>query len=361
MISVENFNISGLSDDEVFQSREKFGRNSTNFKKQNELIKALKSLLKEPMVVLLLVTATIYFITGNTGDGIFLSVAIVLVSTISLYQDSKSRNALEKLKDLTKPHSKVIRNGETIDIKSEDIVIGDALIVEEGYGIAADGIIIHSNDFSVNESLLTGESLAVYKDKDKEDHFVYQGTSVASGLAIATVTAIGEKTQLGKIGKSIEDIVEEKTPIEIQIQNFVKKMVIAGVVIFLGVWLLNYFRTYDVLDSLLKALTLAMSILPEEIPIAFTTFMALGTWRLMKMGIVVKQMKTVETLGSATTICVDKTGTITKNEMSLVKVYTLNSKTITDVDAFQFNTDEQELITIAMWASEPIPFDGMEI
>ncbi len=135
MISVENFNIKGLSDSQVLQSRIKFGINRTNFKKENEFIKALKSLLKEPMVILLLVAATIYFITGNVGDGIFISVAIVLVSTISLYQDSKSRNALEKLKDLTKPHSKVIRNGEVIDIKSEDIVIGDALIVEEGHSI----------------------------------------------------------------------------------------------------------------------------------------------------------------------------------------------------------------------------------
>ncbi|WP_203226869.1 cation-translocating P-type ATPase [Confluentibacter flavum] len=361
MISVENFNIKGLSSNEVLQSRKQFGVNRANFKKENELIKALKSLLKEPMVILLLVTATIYFITGNVGDGIFLSVAIILVSTISLYQDSKSRNALEKLKDLTKPHSKVIRNGEVIDIKSEDIVIGDALIVEEGYTIAADGTIIHSNDFSVNESLLTGESLAVYKDKDKVDHFVFQGTTVASGLAIATVTAIGEKTKLGKIGKSLENIEEEKTPIEIQIQNFIKKMVIAGVVVFIGVWILNYFRTYDVLDSLLKSLTLAMSILPEEIPIAFTTFMALGTWRLLKMGIVVKQMKTVETLGSATTICVDKTGTITINEMSLVKVYSLKSNTVSDADSSTFKADEKELITLAMWASEPIPFDAMEI
>jgi P-type Ca2+ transporter type 2C len=361
MISVENFNIKGLSSDEVLQSRNESGVNSTNFKKENELIKAIKSLLQEPMVVLLLVTATIYFITGNIDDGIFLSVAILLVSTISLYQDSKSRNALDKLKDLTKPHSKVIRNGEIIDIKSEDIVIGDALVVEEGYSIAADGTIIHSNDFSVNESLLTGESLAIYKDKDKAEHFVYQGTSVASGLAIVTVTAIGENTQLGKIGKSIESIEEEKTPIEIQIQNFIKKMVIAGVVIFIGVWILNYFRTYDILDSLLKSLTLAMSILPEEIPIAFTTFMALGTYRLLKMGIVVKQMKTVETLGSATTICVDKTGTITENKMHLVKIYSLSSNTISDAESTTFKEDEKELITLAMWASEPIPFDAMEI
>lgn len=360
-MSAGKFKTDGLSHDQVLQSRAKHGANRVDYKKQNELVKSLKSLLKEPMVLLLLITATIYFITGNVGDGIFLSIAVVLVSTISLYQDSRSRNALEKLKDLTKPRSKVIRNGEVLDINSEDIVLGDALIVEEGYSIPADGDIIHSNDFSVNESLLTGESLSVYKNKEKKDHTIYQGTTVSSGLAIAIVSAIGEKTQLGKIGKRIEDIKEEKTPIEIQIQNFVKKMVIAGVVIFLGVWLLNYLRTYNVLDSLLRALTLAMSILPEEIPIAFTTFMALGTWRLLKLGIIVKQMKTVETLGSATTICVDKTGTITKNEMSLVKLYILESDSISDANNIKDKEAEQELIRLAMWASEPIPFDPMEI
>src|ERR1019366_1345504 len=129
-------------------------------------------------------------------------------------------------------------------------------------------------------------------------------------------------------GKSLEGIKEEKTPLELQIGNFVKKMVIAGAVVFVIVWVINFFHSHNVLDSLLKALTLAMSILPEEIPVAFTTFMALGAWRLMKMGIVVKQMKTVETLGSATVICTDKTGTITENKMSLAKLFVLTSQKI---------------------------------
>jgi P-type Ca2+ transporter type 2C len=137
-------------------------------------------------------------------------------------------------------------------------------------------------------------------------------------------------------------------------------MVIAGAVIFVVVWIVNYFHSYSILDSLLKALTLAMSILPEEIPVAFTTFMALGAWRLMKLGIVVKQMKTVETLGSASVICTDKTGTLTENKMSLAKLYALNSTRITNpVDPL--NDEEQALIRLAMWASEPIPFDPMEI
>ncbi|MFM9951449.1 MAG: cation-translocating P-type ATPase, partial [Saprospiraceae bacterium] len=355
-----NFNIHGLTPSQVLEAQEKYGYNRLDYKKENPFWEAIKSLAKEPMVLLLLVASSIYFISGKTGDGIFLASAIVLVAAISLYQDSRSRNALEKLKHFSQPNCKVIRDGEVVEIKSDDLVVGDSLMVEEGTAISADGVIVHSNDFSVNESILTGESLPVYKDQSKEDHFIYRGTTVSSGLAIATITAIGSATKLGKIGKSLESIQEERTPLELQIGNFVKKMVIAGAVVFLIVWAINYFKTYDILDSLLKALTLAMSILPEEIPVAFTTFMALGSWRLMKMGIVVKQMKTVETLGSATVICTDKTGTITENKMSLAGLYVLASqKTSKPEDAL--GEEEKALIRLAMFASEPIPFDPMEI
>jgi len=359
-MSSTNFNQSGLTSEQVLQARDKHGDNQLNYKKENGFLDAVKSIAKEPMVLLLLIASIIYFISGKNGDGIFLSSAIILVSAISLYQDSRSRNALEKLKNFTQAKCKVIRNNETIEINSEELVIGDYLIVEEGTFIAADGDIIQSNDFSVNESILTGESLSVEKDKSKEDHFVYRGTTVASGLAIAIITAIGNETKLGKIGKSLESIVEEKTPLELQISNFVKKMVIAGVIVFVIVWGINFIRSNDVLDSLIKALTLAMSILPEEIPVAFTTFMALGAWRLMKLGIVVKQMKTVETLGSATVICTDKTGTITENKVSLAKLFVLKTQKISSLDE-TLGDDEKELIRLAMWSSEPIPFDPMEV
>lgn len=137
-------------------------------------------------------------------------------------------------------------------------------------------------------------------------------------------------------------------------------MAIVGAIVCIIVWGINYFQSRLVLDSLLKALTLAMSILPEEIPVAFTTFMALGAWRLMKMGVVVKQMKTVETLGSATVICTDKTGTITENKMSLAKLFTLSTQKISDPEA-DLDETERELITLSMWSSEPIPFDPMEV
>lgn len=358
-MSPNNFDIKGLTDEEVLRSRKEFGSNALKFKKENGFLEALKGLVKEPMIVLLLVASLIYFISGQIDDGIFLLSAIVIVSVISLYQDAKSRNALEKLKEFTQPTCSVIRNGKTIQIKSEDLVIGDSLIVEEGTSIPADGIIVHSNDFSVNESILTGESFAVFKDKLHEDNSIYKGASVASGLAIATVTHIGNQTKLGKIGESLESISIEKTPLELQINNFVTKLVIAGAVVFLIVWGINYFQSYNFLDSLLKALTLAMSILPEEIPMALTAFMAIGALRLMKIGVVVKQMKTVETLGSATVICTDKTGTITENKMTLAKVFSLESLRISNPE--NANTSEKELIETAMWASEPIPFDPMEM
>lgn len=311
--------IKGLSGDEVLQSRAKYGPNSLAHQDKNTFLTSLIEMVKEPMFLLLLTATSIYFITGDFGNGIFMAVAIILVSTISLYQESKSRNAIEALKKLSQPKSKVIRNSEIIEIPSEEIVLGDFIQTEEGTFIPADGIIIQSNDFSVNESILTGESLAVFKNETAEKNQVFLGTIVTSGLAICKVTAIGNQTQLGKIGKSLETIIEEKTPLQMQMENFVKKMSLIGLVIFGFVWVINFYNSKDVLDSLLKALTLAMSIIPEEIPVAFTTFMALGAWRLMNMGIIVKQTKTVETLGGATVICTDKTGTITENKMSLAQ------------------------------------------
>jgi len=360
-----NHSLIGLSDKEVTQSREKNGYNSLEHQDKNGFLISLIEMVKEPMFLLLVTATSIYFITGAYADGIFMAAAIVLVSTISLYQESKSRNAIEELKKLLQPKSRVIRNGEITEIPSEEIVLGDLIQIEEGTFVPADGIIIQSNDFSVNESILTGESLAVFKNEKSQINQVFQGTIVASGLAICEVTAIGNQTQLGKIGKSLEAIAEEKTPLQMQIGDFVKKMSIVGLIIFGIVWAINFYNSGVFLDSLLKALTLAMSIIPEEIPVAFTTFMALGAWRLMKMGIIVKQTKTVETLGSANVICADKTGTITENQMSLAQWYTFSSNKINDNRIENKNDtlseEELELLRLSMWASEPIPFDGMEI
>lgn len=355
----EDIKIQGLNEDQVAEARNRYGSNRLSVKKGNKLLHVLKKLAGEPMVILLFIAATVYFATGNTGDGIFMTLAIFLVSAISLYQEARSTNALKKIKDLTLPNCKVFRNGKMSTIPTDELVVGDSFIIEEGELIPADGTIVRANDFSINESVITGESMTAYKNEKSGDKAVYQGTIAQSGLAVATVTAVGNETRVGKIGERIVRIKEEKTPLERQIGDFVTKMVAAGVLVFLIVWAINYLNSKNFADSLLKALTLAMSILPEEIPVAFTTFMALGSRRLMKMGIIVKQIKTVETLGSATVICTDKTGTLTENRMSLARLFVVKSGRFFDPSE-EPDEDAKELIRLSMWASEPIPFDPME-
>jgi Ca2+-transporting ATPase len=310
------------------------------------------------MILLLLAAALIYFITGHTGDAIFMIFAIILVAAISIFQDQKSKSALEHLKILIQPDCKVIREGKEDKIPINDLVMNDVVIVEEGGTIPADGKVVNSYDFTVNESLLTGESLSVAKNNLDGDE-VYRGTQVASGMAVIKVNAIGDKTQIGKIGTHLKEIKREPSLLEIQINRFVKGMVIIGSLFFVLVWILNYLKSYDALDSLLKALTMAMSVLPEEIPVAFTTFMAIGAYRLMNMGVIVKDIKTVETLGMADVICADKTGTLTINQMKLARIYAIDSDKVVSPQE-DLNDSERELIEMSMWASEPLPFDPME-
>jgi P-type Ca2+ transporter type 2C len=351
-----NLKFSGLNEKDVSNSRAKYGWNRMDVRPKNRIVSFLKDFIHEPMLLLLLAASIIYFVHGDTAEGGFLAVAIILVSSISIYQESRSMKALDALKSMAQPKTKVIRDSEVIEIDGAELVVGDYIISEEGSLVAADGVIVQANDFSVNESVLTGESLPVAKNSTSDNNHVYQGTFVVSGLAIARVTQIGLQTKVGQIGKKLAELKTERTPMQVQIDSFVRKMAFAGVLIFLVIWGMSIYRTQNILDSLLKALTIAMSILPEEIPVAFATFMAIGAWRLMQLGIIVKQTKTVEALGSATLICVDKTGTITKNEMQLTKVYVHS-----DGKIYQRKDKEiKDVITAAMWASEPLPFDPME-
>jgi Ca2+-transporting ATPase len=351
------FGITGLSQQQVQESREKYGWNRVLVKKNNPVLTYLKFALQEPMLLLLLAASVAYFVHGDQAEGIFLAVAIVIVSSISLFQDSRSRNALEALKKISQPASKVIRDGLTCEIPGEEVVIGDSMLVEEGGLIPADGEIVRAHDFSVNEAILTGESIPVSKDETHENRQVYQGTFVVAGLAVCTVTAIGVQTKMGGIGKSLQDIPDQRSPLQVKINSFVRLMAYAGSVIFILIGIINFYRSHDFADSLLKALTIGMSILPEEIPVAFVTFMALGAWRLGQLGVIVKDTKTVETLGSANVICLDKTGTITKNEMAVAGIYEFSDRTITYAGQLTALTD---VITFGMWASEPVPFDPME-
>jgi len=355
MISPE---LTGLNTDEVKNNYEKYGGNTFIIEQRHGFLQILKEIVIEPLFVILVFVSIIYFLIGDYGEGIIMLAALSFVSGISLYQANKSKNAVDALKKLSSPHAKVIRNGITFEIPSEEVVMNDLIVVEDGNIIPADAIILKMNDFSVNESTLTGESLEVYKELKEPHNKIFQGTMVTSGYCVAKVASIGKNTALGKLGQSLQQIEITKTPLQLQIKNFIRSMVIAGTIAFFIVWGINFYLSGSLLHGLLHGLTLAMSILPEEIPVAFSTFMALGAYRLYKKKVIVKSPYTVETLGAATVICTDKTGTITENQMQLSAIYDFTEDKIYDYREQPFNFNK--VIEYALWASETDPFDNME-
>ena len=357
-VSENPFPFQGLSNDEV-ASRQK--RQSKEEEGPSEFLIILKETILEPVFILLIASAAIYMLLGEYSEAIFLLSAVILVSTISFFQTYRSRKALSLLEVLTAEKTKAIRDGKITEIKSEEIVNGDFLISDEGSLIAADGIIVHCNDFAVNESALTGESFSVSKSIEEGENKVYQGTLVVSGLAVYEVSASGSESRVAQLAALATTIKTEKAPLYLQILSFVKSMTLVGLVCFLLVLGINYYQSGQFLESMLSALTLAMSILPEEIPVAFTTFMALGAWKLSKTGILVKGLNTVETLGASTVICIDKTGTITENRMELAGTFSYKTNETLNNQDIPIHQSLSDVIEYGMWASEPVPFDPMEI
>ncbi len=351
--------LTGLTDAEVAESVKQHGYNKMNPVQAGSWLNMLLDIVKEPMLVLLFAISAIYLVVGDYGEAAFMFFAIIAVSAISFYQDNRSKKALEALEKLNEPMSTLIRNSAVIQVPTHEIAVGDLYIIEEGRMVNADGRIVHSNDFSVNEASLTGEAFSVYKSAQAGENDVYSGTVVVSGLAVVEVDKIGDETRLGKIGQSIGALKGERSPLQEQISRFVKGMAVIGVLVFIMVWAYSFWRTGDIVESLLAGLTLAMSILPEEIPVAFTTFMALGAWKLMREGVIIKRSSVVETLGSTTVICTDKTGTITENSMHLKALFDYRTNRVVGDTDFNDST-LNELIHYSMWSSEPLPFDPME-
>jgi Ca2+-transporting ATPase len=348
-------NNTGLKTEQVIVNREQKGNNAIELGEDRVFWHVLKEVVLEPMFILLLAACIIYFLVQQYQEGIIMLVSIFIVSGISLFQEYRSRNAVQALRKLSAARARVMRNGMVNQISVEEIVTGDLLLLEEGELVPADGLIVSANDFSLNESILTGESFAVTKTADNN---VYRGTLVTSGSASVTVTDVGLKTMFGKIGLSLKEITIVKTPLQHQVHSFVRKMVWIGAIAFLFVVGFNYYQSENLVRSFLQGLTLAMSILPEEIPVAFSTFMALGAFRLLRNHIIVKQPQYVETLGSATIICTDKTGTLTQNKMSIEYLYDAAADKSIPVNE---NVElPAPIIEYAMWSSETTPFDPME-
>lgn len=314
----------------------------------------IADILREPMSILLLLSCMLYFFLGESGQGVLMLVAMLFVAAISWYQGAKSTHALEVLRQFTEPGVRVIRGGHERVIPSGDLVPGDVIIVEEGSLVPADATVLDANDLSVDESILTGESAPAEKASDG-DAGLFQGTTVNSGRCMARVTATGNATRLGRLGRSITFTAIERTLLQKQIAQVVKVMAVIGGIVFAVIWMLNYYHTGQVLTSLLFALTLAMAIIPEEIPVAFSSFMALGAYRMARLGIITRQPATIENLGRVSMICLDKTGTITENRMKVVSIYDYRQDRIEkDVER------AGEVLYYARLASERSPFDAME-
>ncbi len=338
--------LTGLSPEEVLQSREQHGSNQLYVRPRRAVWTLLKDVVTEPIFLLLLLACGLYFAIGDPSEAWLMAGSIVFVIVIEIIQESRSEKALLALRQLSQPRATVIREGERREVPVEEIVVDDLVAFSEGERVAADGLLVQHNDLTIDEAILTGESLPVTKSVQDGENRLYQGTVVASGMGVARVHAVGSRTEFGKLGKSIESIKSEPTPLQRQIDRFVRQMLVAGLLAFLVVFGINYAYAGSFLTALLFSLAFALALVPEEIPVAFTTFMALGAYRMTRQQVLVKEPKTVESLGAATVICLDKTGTITENRMSVAETADFSGP--------------GRALAFAVLASEPEPFDAME-
>lgn len=349
----------GLSDELAALRQQQYGRNELS-REKSVLPRVLKEVVTEPMFILLAAACSLYFILGQWNEGFLMAAAILIVSAISLYQGVRSSHALKALRELTEPRVRVIRSGNEKVIASADLVPGDIMLLDEGEKVPADASILRENDLSVNESIITGESLPVEKHSLTGADQLFQGTIINSGKCQARVSAIGNYTVLGKIGKTIDEYQAPRTLLQQAVDGFVKRLALFGILGFALVWALNYSKTGDVLASLLFGLTLAMAAIPEEIPVAFSSFMGLGAYRMSKLGIISRQPAIIENLGAVSVVCLDKTGTITENLMKVSALYDQRNDQLMEQNEWLPPSKENRLLYLAVLASEKDPFDEME-
>ncbi|MEN6470560.1 MAG: cation-translocating P-type ATPase [Clostridiaceae bacterium] len=326
----------GLSDEEAKLRQQQYGKNELTPQKKGSFFKKVLHILSEPMFLLLIVAAVIYFILGEPHDGAIMLIFVVGVIGIDVVQEWKTDKTLNALKDLSAPRIAVIRDGEEQQIASADLVPGDLMMIHEGIKIPADGAIIRCADLCVDESTLTGESAGVWKIPAENAEraggywrkdYCYAGTLVTQGTAIVEIDKIGAQTEYGKIGLGIAQAAHEDTPLQKQTGKLVKTCAVIAGVLFLLVGVFTWFNISDhslkdrLVESILSGVTLAMAMIPEEFPVILAVFLSMGAWRLAKKHSLVRKLPSVETLGAVSVLCVDKTGTITMNRMTVQKTW----------------------------------------
>ncbi len=364
--------VSGLSEAEAAGRLKKEGYNELPSAGNRSILEILLGVVREPMFLLLVACGVIYLGVGDLQEALMLLGFVFVVMGITIYQDRKTERALEALRDLTSPRAMVIRDGVQRRIPGREVAPGDIVVLSPGDRVPADGAVLWEENLLVDESLLTGESLPVRKaawDGATEmgraggegQPFVFSGTLVVGGQGMARVIATGLATEIGKVGKALHAAKPEETPLQRETRRLVRTVALLGSSLCVLVIVVYGLNRGDWLHGVLAGLTLAMAMLPEEFPVVLIIFLALGAWRISKKQVLTRRVPVLETLGSATVLCVDKTGTLTQNRMSVSKIYAggkfweVRFPSPDPLPEFY-----HELVEFSILASERDPFDPME-
>jgi len=363
--------ISGLSEAEAAQRLKREGYNEIPSTKRRSVFAIAFEVIREPMFLLLITGGAIYLLLGDIREAVMLLSFVFVVMGITLYQERKTERALEALRDLSSPRALVIRDGEQKRIAGREVVRGDIIVLSEGDRIPADAKLVSCVNLSIDESLLTGESVPVRKASyngtieavrpgGDDLPYVYSGTLTVKGFGIAEVKATGISTEMGKIGKALQMIEPEETPLQIETGQLVRNLAIVGLSLCILVITVYGLTRSNWLNGILAGITLAMAMLPEEFPVVLTVFLALGAWRISQKRVLTRRVPAVETLGSTTVLCVDKTGTITLNRMSVQKIFTHGEFYSLNLQDKHLPENFHEVIEFSILASRLSPFDPME-
>lgn len=360
----------GLTEEQAKEKILRDGYNELPSSKPKNMFAIAIEVVKEPMFLLLVACGSLYLILGDIQEGIMLLSFVFVVMGIEFYQEKKTEKALDALKDLASPRALVIRDGEEKRIAGREVVVEDIIILQEGDRVPADAKVLYSMNLMADESLLTGESVPVRKPEwqgtetsstpgGDDVPFVYSGSMIVQGNGIVKVTAAAMNTEIGKIGKALEEVKEEPTKLNKEMGVLVKRLAIIGASLCVLVILIYTITRGNILNAFLAGITLAMAMLPEEFPVVLTVFLALGAWRMSKKNVLTRKPAAVETLGSATVLCTDKTGTLTKNKMTVTMLF--NGENYLDVNSSnEFPEPFHEIIEYGILSSQANPFDPME-
>ncbi|NWF53388.1 MAG: cation-translocating P-type ATPase [Syntrophaceae bacterium] len=364
--------IGGLSEPEAARRLKAEGFNELPPSRQRGIMTITLEVAREPMFLLLVACGVIYLALGDLKEALMLLGFVFAIMGITIYQDRKTERALEALRDLTSPRALVIRDGEQKRIPGRDVVREDILVLAQGDRVPADAAVLWNENLLLDESLLTGESVPVRKALwdgasqitragGEEQPFVFSGTMVVQGNGIARVVATGAATEIGKVGKALQSVETEETLLQKETRRFVRAVAVFGMSFCVLVVVVYGINRGDWLHGLLAGITLAMAMVPEEFPVVLTIFLALGAWRISKNQVLTRRVPTVETLGSATVLCVDKTGTLTQNRMTVRKIFSRGEFWEVAVPSSKSLPESfHEVIEFSILASERNPFDPME-